>query len=176
MIVLDAPLNVRFVTVFVFHAAPVPEHVMFDVPSVSERVVLPELANNPIFQVWLLVSREPAVRVTVAVAPVVRVLLVNHEPPAPLNVTLPSVFPPQSTVCCVAEVETKEIADVVAFPSVYVIPDTNLSAMLPRPAVPSPMVNVTPALCVTVPVYVEKSADRQTAPELIVILPAVAGI
>jgi hypothetical protein len=68
-----------------------------------------------------------------------------------LNVTFPAVWPPKFTVWTVADVETNVIADVVALPRVYVQPDDgNARATFVRPAVPSPMVNVTPAVCVRI--------------------------
>ena len=66
--------------------------------------------------------------------------------------TLPSVLPVVVIVCCVVEVETKDNADVDAFPSVYVIPEANLRAILLSPAVASPILSVTAAVCASVPV------------------------
>jgi hypothetical protein len=80
--------------------------------------------------------------VSVKIPPVVLLASDNrYELPAPLIVILPKFLPADVIVCCVALVETKETAD-DAFMSVYVIPLTNLSAMFPAPAVPSPIVKV----------------------------------
>jgi len=71
----------------------------------------------------------PAVCVTVAVAPVWNGVATLdpfasvHPPPTPLKVTLPMTFPAKSTVAPV-DVAVNAIAEVVAFPSVSVIPET----------------------------------------------------
>lgn len=66
-----------------------------------------------------------------------------HEPPGPLKVIFPIVWPPKLTVCWVVEVETNDIADVAASPRVYVQPlEGKTKALLPVPAVPSPIERV----------------------------------
>lgn len=68
-------------------------------------------------------------------------------------VTLPKVWPPVFMLCWVVDVETKSISEVAGSPSVYVqLDDGKTRALLFAPAVASPMLNVTPALWVMVPV------------------------
>src|SRR5688572_32587476 len=89
----------------------------------------------------------------------------------PATVQLPSVLPPVVIVCCVADVDINDIADVAALPSVYVMPLANRSATFPAPAVPSPSAKVTPAVWVSTLIYPVQSRERATAPALITTAP-----
>jgi len=125
---------------------PVPEIVHVPEPIVSVLAVVPPDENFPILILNPPPSSVPAVRVNVAPVPIVKLSPKTHEPPLPLKVIFPSVLPPVVIVCCVAEVETNEIADVVALPNVYVMPETKRNALFPAPAVPSPIERVIPEL------------------------------
>ena len=104
--------------------------------------------NIPALTFLPLASKVPAVSVKVVPVPKVILLPVNwNVPPEPLITTLPNVFPPESMVV-VPEVPVKERAEVVAEPSVYVMPETILN-VTPFP----PTVRVTPELCVSVLAY-----------------------
>ena len=124
---------------------------MDEFPSVNVLVLELLIFNPPIVRVCPLVSSVPFVKVSVA--PVAVNASENIQLPllAALKVVLPRTFPPVVTVCTVADVLMKLIAEVVVLPSVYVIPDTNFNATFPVPAVASPIESVTLALCVRVP-------------------------
>ena len=112
VMVLDAPLNVRLVVVVNVH---VPTFIA-DAPRVSDLVF--ELLDVNVLTVTVLafVSSDPLVSVSVAAVVIFDENI--QDPLDPLNVRLPRVLPPLSTVCCVAEVEMNDIADVVDDPSV----------------------------------------------------------
>src|ERR1700757_886062 len=125
--------------------------VMADDPGVSVRARLDELAlNEPHEHVWLLVFSVPAVKVTVAVVPVENPSCKIHEPPAPLNVTLPNVLLAEVICSCVPDVLARTIPEVLADPSVSVIPATSVSTAEPATVVDVPSVSVEAELIVRV--------------------------
>ena len=116
-------------------------------PSVRVLVVVPVELNVAVTDtVTPFTFRVPAL----CVIPVQVTLPENIQLPAVENVRPPHVFPFVVTVCCVADVETKLISEETPPDMVYVIPDANLKAMLLVPAVASPTLKVTDALCVSV--------------------------
>ena len=112
---LLAALSVRLVTVANDHD---PLNVSVEVPSVKLRTLELLEENCPHVTACPFVSNEPFVCVSVA-APHEKASENNQEPfDVALNVVLPSVLPAVKIVCCVADVETNLISDVVALPSV----------------------------------------------------------
>lgn len=147
-------LKVKFVMVVKTHPslAPLPLMLIVLEPSVSVLVVLPDPFITSALTVCPFVSQVPAVRVMVASVPVQFIVSCNCQvPPAPLNVTFPVTFPP-NVKAHVPDVLVKLSSDVVALPSVYVIPATSLN-------VSPEMVSVTEALWVRVFVYPVQSSE-----------------
>lgn len=62
-------------------------------------------------------------------------------------------------------------AEVVTDPSVYVIVDDSTNASDDRPAVADPMLKVTPAVCVSVPVYPVQFKLLQAAAPVSMVMP-----
>lgn len=113
-------LKVRLVVVARFQEVPVPETVAADGSTERSKVLVLLLleVNVPIVATWPFISNVPWVKVTVAVAPVVKPPVNFQEPPEPLKVTLPIVLLLPLTFWAVAEVEINDMADVVALPKV----------------------------------------------------------
>ena len=86
MIVEDAPLKVRLVTVVNTHAPVVPVAVRVDVPRVTDRVTAPLELKPPLFIAKLPVLNDPAVTVTAFVT-LVYALPSVQPPPTPLKLT-----------------------------------------------------------------------------------------
>lgn len=95
----DVPALKVIPVIVIFHDAPLAAViVMVLAPSVSALVVDPVEENSPHEFVVPFVFNVPAVNVTVEVTPHVNPSDNSHDPPAPLNVTFPNVFPADVTV------------------------------------------------------------------------------
>lgn len=150
-VMVDVPASkVRLVVVARFQEVPAPEAVTDEVSNMLKVLVLLLLELNvPIVITWPFISSVPWVKVTVAVEPVVKIPVNFHDPPEPLNVTFPIVLLLPLTFWAVVEVEIKDMADVAALPKVYVSPP-KMRALLPDPAVASPIERVIAELWVRV--------------------------
>jgi hypothetical protein len=96
IVIVDVPALRLKLLLLCDHANPVSVSEL--APRIREIVPDPVEENPPHEHDWPFVFNVPAVNVTVADAPHVNPSDNSHDPPAPLNVTFPNVFPALVTV------------------------------------------------------------------------------